>query len=49
VSREALPGILTNFADQDDTDKVRQFGLQNTGRLEALRKKYDPEGIFQGA
>jgi FAD/FMN-containing dehydrogenase len=49
VSREALPGILTNFADQDDTDKVRQFGLQNTGRLEALRRKYDPKGVFQSA
>lgn len=49
VSQEALPGILTNFADQDDSDNVREFGLQNAGRLEALRRKYDPEGIFQSA
>jgi hypothetical protein len=49
ASRESLPGILTNFADQDDSDDVRRFGSQNTGRLEALRKKYDPEGIFQRA
>jgi FAD/FMN-containing dehydrogenase len=49
LSREALPGILTNFADQDDSDNVRQFGLQNTERLGALRMKYDPAGIFQVA
>jgi FAD/FMN-containing dehydrogenase len=48
MSREALPGILANFADQDDSDNVRRFGLQNSGRLGALRKKYDPAGIFQG-
>jgi FAD/FMN-containing dehydrogenase len=49
ASREALPGILTNFADQDDSDNVRRFGLQNAGRLEVLRKKYDPAGILQSA
>jgi FAD/FMN-containing dehydrogenase len=49
VSREASPGILTNFADQDDSDDVRRFGLRNAGRLEALRKKYDPAGTLQGA
>ena len=49
ASSEALPGILANFADQDDSDNVRRFGPENTGRLEALRKKYDPSGIFQDA
>jgi FAD/FMN-containing dehydrogenase len=49
VSTEALPGALTNFADQDVSDKVRLFGAQNAGRLEALRKKYDPAGTLQGA
>ena len=49
ASREAVPGVLTNFADLDDSDDLRRFGLQNAGRLEALRKKYDPVGIFQGA
>ncbi len=48
VSREALPGILANFADQDDSDDVRRFGSQNADRLQALREKYDPAGIFQG-
>ncbi|HWG70134.1 MAG TPA: FAD-binding oxidoreductase [Steroidobacteraceae bacterium] len=49
VSREALPGTLANFADQDDSDNVRQFGPQNSGRLEALRRKYDPAGTLQNA
>jgi hypothetical protein len=49
ASREALPGILTNFAGQDDSDNIQKFGLQNAGRLEALRKKYDPAGTLQGA
>jgi FAD/FMN-containing dehydrogenase len=47
VSGEALPGALTNFADQDDSDNVRRFGVHNAGRLEALRKKYDPAGTLQ--
>jgi FAD/FMN-containing dehydrogenase len=48
VSRDALPGAQTNFADRDDSDEVRRFGLKNAGRLEALRKKYDPAGTLQG-
>jgi hypothetical protein len=49
ASRDALPGALTNFTDQDDTDNIRRFGLQNAGRLEALRKKYDSAGTLQSA
>ena len=49
VSHDVLPGVLPNFVDQDDADNVRRFGLPNAGRLEALRNKYDPTGIFQGA
>lgn len=48
ASREALPGVMTNFADQDDSDQVRRFGSQNAARLEALRRKYDPAGTLQG-
>jgi FAD/FMN-containing dehydrogenase len=48
ASPAALPGALTNFTDQDDSDSVRRFGLKNADRLAALRKKYDPAGIFQG-
>ncbi len=49
ASRDALPGTLANFADQDDSDNVRRFGAQNAARLEALRKKYNPAGILQSA
>jgi FAD binding domain len=49
VAGDALPSILANFADADDTGDVRRFGSQNAVRLESLRKKYDPSGIFQDA
>jgi hypothetical protein len=49
ASHDALPGTLTNFTDQDDSDEVRRFGLQNAGRLESLRRKYDPAATLQGA
>jgi FAD/FMN-containing dehydrogenase len=48
ASRDALPGTLTNFADQDDADTALRFGSTNVARLEALRKKYDPAGTLQG-
>lgn len=44
---EALPGILTNFTDQDDNDLVRQLGVQNAARLSSLRRTYDAAGILQ--
>jgi FAD/FMN-containing dehydrogenase len=47
ASREALPGRLTNFSDQDDSDLARRFG-HHAGRLEALRRKYDPGGTLLG-
>jgi len=46
VSRDALPGILANFGDQDETDDVRWFGRLHAGRLETLRHRYDPAGIL---
>jgi FAD/FMN-containing dehydrogenase len=46
ASRDALPGVLVNFADQDDADNVRRFGRQNAGRLADLRRKYDPTGML---
>jgi FAD binding domain len=49
VSGDALPGVLTNFADQDDSDNVRRFGMHNASRLEELRKKYDRAGTLQSA
>jgi FAD/FMN-containing dehydrogenase len=49
AAREALPGTMTNFTDQDDSDPVRRFGSQNAARLDALRRKYDPTGTLQGS
>ena len=48
AARDALPGAMTNFSDQDDADEERWFGSQNAGRLQALRRQYDPTGIFRG-
>jgi FAD/FMN-containing dehydrogenase len=46
VSGGALPGILPNFGDQDESDEVRQFGRLHAARLESLRRRYDPAGIL---
>ncbi len=42
----ALPGILTNFTDQDDHDVVRRFGT-HAARLASLRRTYDAAGTLQ--
>jgi FAD/FMN-containing dehydrogenase len=44
---EALPGILTNFIDQDDNDPVRELGARNAARFSSLRRSNDPAGLFQ--
>lgn len=44
---DALPGILTNFSDQDDNDPVRQLGVRNAARLSSLRRSYDVAGTLQ--
>ena len=41
----ALPGIMTNFSDQDDRDERRLFS-HLAGRLAALRSRVDPAGIL---
>jgi FAD/FMN-containing dehydrogenase len=46
LSHEASAGILANFSDQDDRDNVRQFGRRHAARLESLRRRFDPAGIF---
>lgn len=46
LALEALPGGLANFSDQDDNDPERWFGCVHSERLRALRRHYDPAGIF---
>ena len=48
AARDALPGTLTNFTDQDDSDAIRRFG-HCAGRLEALKRKYDPATTLLGS
>ncbi|HEY6456240.1 MAG TPA: FAD-binding oxidoreductase [Steroidobacteraceae bacterium] len=46
ISRDALPGILANFGDQDEDNDVRRFGRLHAARLESLRRRFDPGGIL---
>ena len=49
ISHDASPGILANFSDQDDTDEVRRFGRRHAARIDSLRRRYDPAGMFAGS
>jgi len=49
ISHNASPGILANFSDQDDTDEVRRFGRRHAARIDSLRRRYDPAGMFAGS
>jgi FAD/FMN-containing dehydrogenase len=46
ISREASPGAMANFSDQDETDATRRFGASHAARLAALRHRYDPAGTL---
>lgn len=42
----ALSRLLPNFSDRDDGRVPEQLGPESAGRLQALRRRYDPEGRF---
>jgi len=46
LSAKAVPGLMTNFSDQDDTDPSRHFGPGVAARIDALRLRYDPTRMF---
>jgi len=46
LSVHALPGKMPNFADGDDLEPIARFGNHNAKRLEDLRRRYDPDGLF---
>lgn len=46
LAGEALPGMLPNFSSQDDGDVSRQLGASSAARVLALRRRYDPNGVF---
>ncbi len=46
LSAHALPGRMPNFADSDDQDLIARFGKDHAWRLQDLRARYDPGGLF---
>lgn len=48
LSAHALPSRMPNFSDADDQDAIAQFGKDHARRLQELRVRYDPEGLFAG-
>ena len=48
LSAHALPGRMPNFSDADDQDATARFGKDHAQRLQELRRRYDPNGLFSG-
>lgn len=46
LSGGALPRLLPNFTDGDDGRVADQLGPELAARLQALRRRYDPDGRF---
>lgn len=46
LSDDALPGRMPNFSDVDDQQAVAHFGTARAQRLQALRRRHDPQGLF---
>ena len=48
LSAHALPGRMPNFSDADDQDTIARFGEHHARRLQDMRQRYDPDGLFGG-
>ena len=46
LARQALPGLLPNFSNQDDGLVATQFDTAHAQRLDALRRQYNASGLF---
>jgi hypothetical protein len=46
LSAHAVPGRMPNFSDADDQDAIARFGKDHARRLQELRARYDPQGLF---
>ena len=46
LSAHALPSRMPNFSDADDQDPIARFGKDHARRLQELRMRYDPQGLF---
>ncbi|WP_222708383.1 FAD-binding oxidoreductase [Alkalisalibacterium limincola] len=40
-------GVYANYLDHDDSDKMKAAFGENHDRLQAIKKKYDPYGLFR--
>lgn len=45
----ATGGVYVNYLDRDETDRIGAAYGANLGRLESVRRTYDPEGLFRRA
>ena len=48
LARQALPGLLPNFSNQDDGTVTSQFDTAHAQRLDALKRQYNGAGLFAG-
>lgn len=48
LSRHALPTAQPNFLDADDSGVERAFGGDRAARVQELRRKFAPPGLFVG-
>ncbi|HVO46536.1 MAG TPA: FAD-binding protein [Steroidobacteraceae bacterium] len=46
ITPEALTGLLPNFSNLDDGDVTGRFDAAHAQRIAALRRRYDPTGVF---
>jgi len=46
LTPEALPSMQPNFSNQDDGDVTMRFAADKSARLAAIRRRYDPAGLF---
>jgi FAD/FMN-containing dehydrogenase len=49
MAPETSGDLLPNFSNQDDGDVIAQFQGEPSARLTAVRRRYDPNGIFAHA
>lgn len=46
IEPAALRSIMPNFSNQDEGEGARQFGTSHAARIDSLRRRYDPAGLF---
>jgi hypothetical protein len=46
TAQHASGGVYVNYLDRDEADRVEAAYGANLGRLESIRRAYDPDGLF---